>query len=259
MTDIITVDGIHIAQKIVGDADTPPVILLHGWGANISLLEPLGNGLARVGYRSYMLDLPGFGESALPPRAWTVHQYAEFVLHYAAFHQLKTFHLFGHSFGGRLGLILGSQHGDRIDKMVLANSAGIRPRLPIGVSLRLNTYKALRNGLRNAGLGMLADRLSLWYNQRYGSTDFQNVSGIMRETFVKVVNQDLQRFAKQVKPSTLLLWGDQDEDTPLWQGKLLEQLIPDAGLVVYEGAGHYSYLDRLVDAIRVADYFYKQA
>ena len=56
----------------------------------------------------------------------------------------------------------------------------------------------------------------------------------------------------------LLLWGDRDEDTPLSQGRALEAAIPDAGLVVLEGAGHYSYLDRLADAARIMDFFYRQ-
>jgi pimeloyl-ACP methyl ester carboxylesterase len=80
----------------------------------------------------------------------------------------------------------------------------------------------------------------------------------MRETFVKVVNEDLLPYAARVQPATLLFWGDQDQDTPLWQGQLLEKTIPDAGLVVWEGAGHYSYLDRLADTVRVIDHFFKQ-
>jgi len=81
---------------------------------------------------------------------------------------------------------------------------------------------------------------------------------VMRQTFVKVVNEDLRPFAMRVKCSTLLFWGDQDEDTPLWQGRALEKLIPDAGLIVYKGAGHYSYLERLSETVKTVDYFFKQ-
>ncbi len=63
---------------------------------------------------------------------------------------------------------------------------------------------------------------------------------------------------ERVQASTLLFWGDKDEDTPLWQGRELEALIPDAGLIVYEGAGHYSYLERLADTVKTLDYFLKQ-
>ena len=79
----------------------------------------------------------------------------------------------------------------------------------------------------------------------------------MRETFVKVVNEDLLLYAAQVKPSTLLFWCDQDTETPLSQAQLLEKTIPDAGLVVWEGSGHYSYLERVADTARVMDHFFK--
>jgi pimeloyl-ACP methyl ester carboxylesterase len=80
----------------------------------------------------------------------------------------------------------------------------------------------------------------------------------MRQTFVNVVNEDLFPLAAQVKVSTLLFWGDKDEDTPLWMGEKLEQAIPDAGLIVHEGAGHYAYLEKLAETVRVMDYFFKQ-
>jgi len=83
------------------------------------------------------------------------------------------------------------------------------------------------------------------------------VTGVMRQTFVNVVNEDLQSYAGRVRVPTLLLWGDADEDTPLWQGQLLEQLIPDAGLVVYPGAGHYSYLERPVQTAKAMHELYK--
>ena len=80
---------------------------------------------------------------------------------------------------------------------------------------------------------------------------------MMRETFVKVVNKDLRPYAARISRPTLLFWGDKDEDTPLWQGQELEKLIPDAGLIVYEGAGHYSYLERLNETVKTVDYFFK--
>jgi pimeloyl-ACP methyl ester carboxylesterase len=255
----IEIDGLRTAQFVTGDdPEYPPVLMLHGWGANTGLVWPLASRLALLGYRVYAPDLPGFGESAPPPAAWDVHDYVRFVLAYMDYHQLERVHLFGHSFGGRIGLVLGAEHGDRILKMALADSAGIRPKSSPGAQIRLNTYKAIRDGLKRVGLGGLSEALRQWYNRRYGSADLQSSSGVMRETFLKVVNEDLRDYARQVVPSTLLLWGDQDADTPLSQGRLLEQIIPDAGLVIFEGAGHYSYLDRLADTVRVVDYFFRR-
>jgi pimeloyl-ACP methyl ester carboxylesterase len=244
-------------EAVLGD-NGDVVLMLHGWGANLDLMLPLGERLANLNYRVYIPDLPGFGETQPPPVSWSVGDYVAFVLAYLDYHKLERVHLFGHSFGGRLSLVLGAEHSHRIGKIVLSNSAGIRPKTPLMGQTRLNSYKTIRDGLRGIGLNTLSDRLQAWYTGRYGSADYKSASGVMRETFVKVVGEDLLPYAARMKPSTLLLWGNKDEDTPLWQGKLLEQTIPDAGLVVYEGAGHYAYLERLADAVRVTDFFYKQ-
>lgn len=254
-THHLTFDGQK--NKREGAANLP-IVMLHGWGANVDLLRPLAERLAALGYTVHALDLPGFGQTPPPPTAWSVYDYADFVLAYMDVLGITTAHLFGHSFGGRLSLILGAKHAERFGKIVLADSAGVKPQTPLLLRLRTSAYKTLRGGLKRVGLSGLANSLAAWYGKRYGSADYQAASGVMRETFVKVVNEDLLPLAAQVKPSTLLLWGEHDADTPLSQGKLLEKTIPDAGLVVLEGAGHYSYLDRLPDAVRIMDYFFQQ-
>ncbi len=253
----ITVQNLDIAHAVCGDGEKQ-VLLLHGWGAHSGLIWPLAERLAHMGYHCYVPDLPGFGQSQEPPQPWTVYDYAAFVLNYMDAQRLKRVYLFGHSFGGRLSLILGAEHRERIIKMALADSAGIRPSTPLWPRIRLNTYKLMRNGLYRIGAHALADNLRNWYGKRYGSADYQAVSGVMRQTFIQVVNEDLQAFAARVHIPTLLFWGDKDEDTPLWQGKKLEEIMPDAGLIVHEGAGHYSYLERLQETARIMDYFFKQ-
>jgi pimeloyl-ACP methyl ester carboxylesterase len=78
---------------------------------------------------------------------------------------------------------------------------------------------------------------------RVASRDYLEASETMRGTFRAVIATDLTERLPRIRASTLLLWGGQDEDTPLWMAKRMEELIPDAGLVVLEGAGHYSYAD----------------
>lgn len=259
MTDyehkIIKLNNINIAEHIIGEGE--PILFLHGWGANVGLVLPLAEKLSQSGYCCYMLDMAGFGKSDDPPEAWTVYDYAKLVIDYLDMHELERVYLFGHSFGGRLGLILASQYSHRIKKMALSDAAGIKQDTPILLKMRLNIYKGIRDTMYTVGLNSLADNLREKYNQRYGSSDFQQVSGVMRQTFINVVNEDLLPLAPQVKVSTILFWGDRDEDTPLWMGQKLEQEIPDAGLVVHKNAGHYAYLEKLADTARVMDYFFK--
>jgi len=237
----IVVNGLEIRECVVGKGD--PVLMIHGWGANLELLGPLAQILEGFDYRLYMLDLPGFGESAEPPAPYTIFDYAAFCLAYLDLHRLERVHYFGHSLGGRIGLILGSDHSHRLKSMVLSNSAGIKARQPMSSQLRLRMYQSLRKGLNRLGAAAIAEDLRQRYNRRYASPDFQSASGVMRATLVNVVNQDLLPYAYRVNVPTVLIWGDADTETPLWMGEKLEKAIPDAALIVHEGAGHYAYLD----------------
>ena len=54
----------------------------------------------------------------------------------------------------------------------------------------------------------------------------------MRQSMVKVVNEDVREYLPRIEAETLLVWGDQDRDTPLSDGKLMEGMIPGSGLAV---------------------------
>lgn len=76
-----------------------------------------------------------------------------------------------------------------------------------------------------------------------GSADYNSASPKMRAILSKVVNEDLKSVMPQIKAPTLLIWGDNDTATPLKDAKIMERLIPDAGLVSFPACGHYSFLD----------------
>ncbi|MEL6270149.1 MAG: alpha/beta hydrolase [Chloroflexota bacterium] len=254
-TEHTTINGIHTTHTIHGEGE--PVLLLHGWGANITLLWPLIEQLAQKGFRCHAPDLPGFGGTGLPPATWSVHDYVAFVLAYIDAQQLACAHLFGHSFGGRLSIVLGAKHADRVNKIVLCDAAGVRGKTPWYRQLPVTLYRAVEDKVDDESApGRLINRVRDAYVKRTGSSDYLD-AGELKETLVEVVSEDLLPFAPQITAPTLLVWGANDEDTPLWQAKALEAAIPDAGLVVFPNAGHYAYLDALPDTVRVIDYFYK--
>ncbi len=254
-----TINGLRVAQTILQPSSAlhQPILMLHGWGADRSLMLPLAEKLAPLGYPLYIPDLPGFGESDPPPQAWTVSDYAQFTLAYMNAHDLKRVFLFGHSFGGRISLYLGAEQPARVIKLALANSAGVPPKRSLAAQMRLNVYKGVRGGLYRIGARGVADGLRAWYTRRYGSADFRAVDGVMRETLVQVVSENMLPYARRVRASTLLFWGENDEDTPLWMGQTLERTIPDAGLITFPNVGHYSYLERLADVTRIVDHFFR--
>ncbi|MDR1671718.1 MAG: alpha/beta hydrolase, partial [Alistipes sp.] len=85
--------------------------------------------------------------------------------------------------------------------------------------------------------------------------DYNAASPVMRGTMSKVVNEDLRRFMPLIQAPTLLVWGSEDTATPIGDAKIMERLIPDAGLVTFPGAGHYSFLDRPAQFAAVLDSF----
>lgn len=232
-----------------------PILFLHGWGVSSQLMLPIAERMRAFGFRAIVPDFPGFGASEAPLTAWSVHDYAKWVLSLLDTLQVERAHVFAHSFGGRISLILGSQFAHRIDKIALTGAAGVPSRKSPISQARLTLYKSARDGLKKIGAGRVAARLSHWYNGRYASSDYHAASGVMRETFLKVLNEDLRPAAASVSRPTLLFWGDQDQETPLWQGKVLENLIPDSGLIVYENADHYGYLRHQVEVCRTLDHF----
>ena len=161
------IQNIQTRERIIGDG--PPVLMVHGWGANIDLLLPLALRLSRLGYRCYLLDLPGFGESDEPATDFNVDKYAEFCLAYLDHHNLTSVHYFGHSLGGRIGLVLAADHDERLRTMVLSNSAGLKVAAPLPARVRLILYKSLRHILDYLGAESTGNKLRRIYNRRYGS------------------------------------------------------------------------------------------
>ena len=93
------------------------------------------------------------------------------------------------------------------------------------------------------------------YQNKVGSTDYKNSSGVMRQTFVKVVNDDVKDLLKDIECETLLVFGDKDEATPISKGKMMEKLMKDATLVTFENDDHYAYINEAGRFVAVLDAF----
>ena len=125
--------------------------------------------------------------------------------------------------------------------MCLTGAAGIRPKQSGTQKLRVKAYKAAKWALKAAGQEEALKKLQ----DRSGSQDYRNAHGVMRETFVKVVNDDVSPLLSKISCPVLLVWGSNDTAVPLWMGQQMEAMIPDCGLVVFEGASHFAYLEQL--------------
>ena len=235
-----TVLGLKTEYTEQGEGEV--MLMLHGWGSRASLFEGL-IGLCSKKYRVIAPDMPGFGGTEEPKEPWDVEKYADFILEFLKPYAPKSVILLGHSFGGRVILKLTERELPfEIKKIILIDSAGIKPKKSSKQKLSLACYKVGKAVLSLKPVkAAFPDALEKLRRKR-GSADYNSASPIMRQTLVKVVNEDLKRDLPNVKAPTLLIWGTADTATPLKDAELMEKLIPDAGLVKVEGAGHYSFL-----------------
>lgn len=237
---IIKIKDININHIIEGKGKD--ILILHGWGANVNTIIPIVN-MLKDKFRVHAIDLPGFGKSEEAKEAIDSFQYAEIVKAYIDIMEIKKLTLIGHSFGGKLSIILASEYPEIVEKVVLVNSAGLIPKRSCKYYIKVYGFKTFKY-IYNTFFFWIKDeeKVKKFYN-KFASTDYKNSSGIMRNILVKVVNENLEPILHKIKAPTLLIWGDKDTDTPLYMGKIMESKIKDSGLVVLEGTGHFSYLD----------------
>ena len=220
-----------------------PVVLLHGWRCSVQTMLPVYQYLAPR-YAVYALDFPGCGASDQPPIAWGVAEYVQLVLDWLDALQISRATFIGHSHGGRVSLALAAHHPERVKRLILVDSAGIRAPRDFRYYRRVYFYKVAKRMIALPGIRRYQPALRKRLMKLLGSEDYGNVApGVMQGTFIKLVNEDLRPLLKSIRVPSLLIWGENDQDTPVSDGKIMEQEIPDAGLVVFRGAGHFSYLD----------------
>ena len=220
------------------------LVMLHGWGQNIEMMEPLAKPF-RDRYNTLIIDLPGFGESSEPKEVWGVYEYTLFVREIIKDLKIEDVILVGHSFGGRIALVYASEYP--VKKLVCLASPYCKELTKLPLKNRI--YKQAK---KIKCLNWLAKIMQ----NKVGSEDYKKASQVMKGVLVKTVNTDLSEYAKKITAPTLLIWGDKDEAVPITRAYELEKLIKDAGVIVYEGATHYAYLERINDVILVLDNFF---
>lgn len=241
MEQNIQIDGVNIRYYTEGSGPRP-VIVMHGWGCKASTVAVLAQASAGSGTTVYNIDLPGFGDSSEPAEVWGVERYTSAIEEFARRLGLVRPSLIGHSFGGRISIVYASRN--EVDKVILVDAAGIKPRRSLRYYAKVYSFKAAKHILPYIVGRKRADEIIDRWRGKAGSSDYKSASPKMRAIMSRVVNEDLKGLLPEIKAPTLLIWGEKDTATPMRDARLMQKLIPDAGLVSYPEAGHYSYLAR---------------
>ena len=186
---------------------------------------------------------------------WNIQDYANFTLELIEKLGLKNPIIAGHSHGGRVCLYLAGNGLLNPPKIILLDSAGLIPKKTFKQKFRANSFKFIKKALSLPVIKNYSHELLNKARAHYGSADYNAAPPVLRQTLVSLVNTDLRHILPNIKSPTLLIWGDNDTATPLSDAKIIESLIPDSGLCVLNGTGHFSFCEKPMQAIAIIKSF----
>jgi len=227
----VRINGLRVFYENEGRGK--PVLLLHGWGGKTGSVKPIFD-ILKTKFSVYSLDLPGFGRSETPENAWGTSDYGLFIKEFIENFGIRKIDLIGHSFGGRIGIWLSGNYPEMVNRLILISPSGIKPRRKLMYYFKVFIAKIAK--------AILPNNLKEKVYQKIGSKDYKE-AGKMRPTLIKILKEDLKPQLSKILAPTLLIWGENDRETPLYQGKIMEKGILNSRLEVIKNAGHFSYLD----------------
>ncbi len=211
-------------------------VFLHGWGCDHKSLLFCNKILKDS---CLFIDFPPFGKSSKDIKDWTIFTYSNMVISLCQHLGVKKINLIGHSFGGRVSIIMAVVCKSLVNKIVLVDSAGLKPKRKPNYYFKVWSYKLRRKfGLDTSNCG---------------SKDYLALPENMRKIFTSVVNTHLDDFLPSITAPTLIVFGENDTTTPIYMAKKLNKKIKNSQLLILPNAGHFCFEDcrlEFMDAIK---------
>jgi pimeloyl-ACP methyl ester carboxylesterase len=244
-------------MEIHGDKNKETVVFVHGLGDEASSIWKSSVEKLKTHYRVIVFDLPGFGKSSKSSAEYTPEKYA-FVLNHIISQYVQTpFYLVGHSMGGAISLKYTTLFGNNVKKLFLIASAGVLHQdaygqflIKMGVDKFINTKQSdalntkITNFITNVSNELnrivAKDLYSIVRTEYLRKSIFQEnpipiaAVGLVTETLFDI---------PKIKVPTLILWGENDDITPLRTGYVLNELIENSQLEIINNSGHVPILD----------------
>lgn len=204
------------------------LVFLHGYLASKESFYPQINYFSKF-YRVTALDFPGMGQAEPLPAAWSVGDYAAWTKEAISSLGITRPRVIAHSFGGRVAIKLLSE--GFFERAVLTGCAGIVKKRNLCYRFRVRSYKICKK---------FAPKFA---EKHFGSGEYRTLSPLMRESYKKIVNEDLREISKDVTAPVLFLHGERDEEVPLSSIHVYLENIEGSRLKVLKNCGHFPFLD----------------
>lgn len=208
------------------------LLFLHGYLSSGEAFAAQTRFFSRY-FECFAPDMPAFGKNTEMPYPYALDDYVHWLKDYMKKNGVVRPHVIAHSFGARVAVKAAAEDGSLFSSLVLTGAAGLKPK---------RTLKYRVNKIRFRLLKKFKSKDKL---EKYYSSDYRALSAPMRESFIKIVNEHLEESAKKVKNPVLLVYGENDRETPLYMAKRYKKLIRGSRLVVLENAGHFAFAERV--------------
>lgn len=205
------------------------IVILHGWGHSGDMWKSFAQKFHS--HKVTTLDLPGFGNEKLISPSWGVENYAKWVIKKLKAKKIKNTILIGHSFGGKIATEIAITNPELITKLILIAAPVLR-RPTLATKAKILIHKLTKRVL-------LRNAMNIITNNEYRDAHKNKIGKI----FVKSVNYDATAKLPQIKASTLIIWGEDDREAPLFIGKEMAKLIPNSELKILKNTGHNVYIE----------------
>ena len=194
-------------------------------------------------YRVTALDFLGFGKSAPLTQPFSVSDYAVWTREVLTALGVKEPHIVAHSFGCRVAVKMAGQDPDFFDKILLTGAAGVILKRSLSYKIKVKTYRFVRKFA------------SKFAERRFGSAEYKTLSPVMRESYKKIVNEDLRADAGKIENPVLIVQGVQDATTPLKEAQAYLDCMKKGRLVKMNG-GHFAFVDDPLTFNLIAEEFF---
>lgn len=243
--------GAKIRYLEAGDAAKPKIILLHGLGGSAENWQFNISALA-ANYHVFAPDQVGFGKSDKPLLKYRVATYVDFLDKFMAELKIEKAHLAGNSMGGWITGLMAIKYPNRVEKIVLADAAGI---IPANVNtdeiyqLNNSTRDEIRANMKrlfaNPVLQNNEALVDQFLTQRVAANDGYTINSLIES--IKRKEDYLNDRLAEIKKPTLIIWGKQDGIVPVSDASIFNKGIAGSQLIIFENCGHAPQVEKALD------------
>ena len=225
-----------------GEKNKKSILILPGWGDNRNTFKKIISYLEDQ-YNIYIFDYPGFGKSGVPEKNLTIYDYSTYFINFLKNLKIKNPIVIAHSFGGRIAITMSGYYKVNFNKIILMSSAGIKPIKSKKQILKENIYRFLKRISH-----ILPGNIKKMYLRKliniFGSSDYKQLPQELHNTFKNIINEDLSCYLNKITSDVLLLWGENDTQTPISDAHKMNKLINNSALISIKNTSHFFYLEK---------------